>query len=109
MGDIEIFFGNLISPFVCQMKTYLFSLMIQSRAKSLLGLDPFIRNTVFFPILYKTGPCLDKIKSNIIFSALIIQKLYPLIMTGAGSVIIFPSAQHLFNLALRQILSEERS
>ena len=49
MGDIEIFFGDLISPFVCQMKTYLFSLMIQSRAKGLLGLDLFIRNTIFFP------------------------------------------------------------
>lgn len=71
MGNVEFFLRDVVSPFIRQVEMDLFPFIIQPRPERLPGLCPLIRNTVYLFSDRETGSRLDKIKRNVVFSALV--------------------------------------
>lgn len=63
--DIQVFFWNVIAPFIHQMKFYGFSQMAQTRAVGLLCLCLFVRDMILSPIFYKYGVGFDEIEGDV--------------------------------------------
>lgn len=102
--DIQALFGNVVSPSIYQMKSYWLSLIAQAGAVCLLCLYLLIRNMIPLAFFYKYAAGFDEIEGDIVSLALFTELLDPFVVTRPGTIVVFASTKHLFNLTSSQIM-----
>lgn len=78
---------------------YWLSLEINAGFVGHLTLHPFVRHIVGLSILDKMRSCLNKAKGHAIIKTFLTERLYPIKITGARSVIVFTTTFYALNLS----------
>ena len=100
--NIKFFFRYRHSPCVAEFEIDGLPLVAEPRAVRLLTLQASL-NLISLSVLYKSPSRSTEYKSHVIFLTIIVQVLYPFVVAGSCTAIIFSVTEHLLNLSCRKV------
>ena len=104
-GAVAFLFRQREAPAVGEPYSSGFPGEIDTGAVSHAALQAFAGHPVLFAVLNKQGTGFDKAEGGVVFHTVLAQAQHPFKPAGAAAVVIFPTANHPFNLAVCQILT----